>query len=83
MSLMPTINDSMVVQLRRTGKRRASFRPGWSSGARVLLQRSRGCQAPGDPCITNRGEVGICDRTASGALICMVDPFPGPNPFEF
>jgi hypothetical protein len=43
MTTMPTIDDRMVVLLRRTGKRRSSYRPGGSGGsggrgARVVPQ---------------------------------------------
>jgi hypothetical protein len=79
MTSMPTSDDRMLVLFRRTGKRRASYRPAQrgrvvaGGGARVVLQRSPGCFSPGADCITPRGELGICD----GKLNCVVDPFPG------
>jgi hypothetical protein len=75
MSLMPIIDDSMVVQFRRMGKRRASFRSDRSGGTttHVALQRSPGCRVKNQDCFTHRGELGICD----GHLNCIADPFPG------
>ena len=78
MTSMPTINDGMVSQFRRTGRRRASYplhRRGSlaGDGRRVVPQRSPGCHYQGQGCITKRGERGICDET----LFCMADPFPG------
>ena len=66
MSLMPTIDDSMVVQFRRTGKRRASYRPvrggrATAAAQRVVLQRSGGCRRVHDPCRGPNGAIGICD----------------------
>jgi hypothetical protein len=67
MSLMPTIDDRMVVQLRRMGKRRASYRP--ARGARVVLQRSGGCRRVNDFCMGPNGAIGVCDRN----LDCVMD----------
>lgn len=77
MRLMPTIDDDMVFQFRRTGKQRASYRPvrggHMAAAQRVVMQRSPGCSFAGQGCITRRGEAGICD----GHLNCIADPFPG------
>jgi hypothetical protein len=80
MSSMPIIDDRMVDLFRRTGKRRASFRPaqGGRRGGpqRVFLQVTK-CSGDGF-CITKEGNPGRCING-----ICIKTPFPGPNPFEF
>jgi hypothetical protein len=78
MTSMPVFDDRTVDLFRRTGKRRASFRPDRSGRsvrdrAHVVLQRSPGCSFPSQGCVTPRGEVGRCD----GSLNCIADPFPG------
>jgi hypothetical protein len=83
MSLMPTIDDRMVVQFRRTGKRCGSYRPARggrvvAAAQHVVLQRSPGCKFHGQLCVGSHGQVGECDEN----LICMVNPFPGPDPFR-
>jgi hypothetical protein len=61
MTSMPTIDDRMVLQFRRTGKRRSSYSaPGSGDLARVVPQRRHRC-IPGNPCITVHGALGICD----------------------
>jgi hypothetical protein len=74
MSLMPIIDDRMVALFRLTGKRRSSYRSAQggrvvAAGQRVALQRCRF----GDPCVTHRGEDGICDRNGH----CVFDPIGG------
>jgi len=76
MSLMPTIDDRMVVQFRRTGKRRASYRPARggrvvAAAQHVVLQRSPGCRFVNQPCRAPNGAIGICDHR----LNCVMDPF--------
>jgi hypothetical protein len=83
MSLMPTIDDSMVVQFRRVGNRRAAYRSGPSGRTmdgetRVFLQRSRGCRFFGQFCFGPNGEPGECDRD----LNCIFNWNPGPDPFR-
>lgn len=61
MTTMPTIDDRMVVLLRRTGKRRAAYaadRRGGLAGrsARVVPQSC----IEGQPCITAHGGLGRC-----------------------
>jgi hypothetical protein len=62
MTSMPTIDDRMVVQLRRTGRRRASYARtgssrGTGNGCRVVPQQN--------PCVGKHG------------VPCGVCPFPG------
>jgi hypothetical protein len=76
MTLIPTIDDSMVVQLRRTGKRRASYRS--SGNTRVFLQRSRQCKFFLQDCFGPHGEPGTCDAK----LNCILDFNPGDDPFR-
>lgn len=83
MTLMPTIDDGLIVQFRRTGKQRASYRLGLSGRTRdgvtrVVLQRSRGCRFFGQFCLGPHGEPGVCDTN----LNCILDPFPGDDPFR-
>jgi hypothetical protein len=70
MSLMPIIDDRMVGLFRRTGKRRSAYRP--VQGGRVVAAAQRvvpqRCRF-GDPCVTHRGEDGICDRNGN----CIFD----------
>ena len=66
MTSMPIIDDHMVDLLRRTGKRRASYRRAQSGrvaggGARVVPQRSGGCKHVNDPCQGPNGAIGVCD----------------------
>jgi len=85
MTSMPIIDDRMVALLRRTGKRRASYRTGRSGGPasdgpRVALQRDAECTRVGAPCRCNpaTGVCGTCDKS----LNCIVDFNPGPDPFR-
>jgi hypothetical protein len=66
MTSMPIIDDRMVDLFRRTGKRRASYRPAqgrraMAAAQRVVLQRSGGCRRVHDPCRGPNGAIGICD----------------------
>lgn len=88
MTTMPTIDDRMVVRLRRTGKRRASYRSSrrdrLAGGPRVVLQRSPDCFQVNQPCDCDAN--GRCAGTCNSKLICRVDPFGpvnGTGPFDF
>ncbi|HEV7410347.1 MAG TPA: hypothetical protein VGO01_17850 [Bradyrhizobium sp.] len=83
MTTMPVIDDRKVDLFRRTGKRRASYRPAQGGRAaaaaqRVLLQRSPGCFSFGQPCKNSKGQPGFCDAD----LDCILDFNPGPGPFK-
>ncbi|MEJ0077896.1 MAG: hypothetical protein WDO17_21155 [Alphaproteobacteria bacterium] len=90
MTSMPLIDDDMVVQFQRAGKRRASFRPAQSgrraAAQRVVLQRSAGCKFFGQACRTG-GRSGVCDEKLNCIpLDSVVNPFPsipGIGPFDF
>jgi hypothetical protein len=74
MTSMPVIDDRMVDLFRRTGKRRASFRPAQGGRAaaaaqRVALQRSGGCMHVNDACRGPNGAIGVCDIN----LDCVMD----------
>ena len=74
MTSMPIIDDRMVDLFRRTGKRRASYRPAHGGRAtaaaqRVVPQRSGGCRRVNDLCRGPNGAIGVCDRN----LDCVMD----------
>lgn len=77
MSLMPIIDDRMVVEFRRMGKRRASYRSA-QGVQRVVLQGVTKCKGQGTFCLTNEGNPGKCFNG-----ICMITAFPGDDPFSF
>jgi hypothetical protein len=81
MTSMPVIDDRMVDLFRRTGKRRASFRPtqgGRLAGARrVVLQGVTKCSGHGTFCLTDEGNPGKCFNG-----ICHITAFPGDDPFS-
>ena len=70
MTSMPKINDQMVVRFRRTGRRRASFRPVQGGRARVVLQKFARCSNFGGECTTEHGARGICFDDG----ICRINP---------
>lgn len=83
MASMPLIDDDMVLLFRRSGKRRASYRPAQNGrraavAQRVVLQDNGQCEFDGQACIDENGAIGKCVQG-----ICMKNPFPGPRPFEF
>lgn len=69
MTSMPTVNDAMIVRLRRLGRARRTYSanaPGRSANgsARVLLQQNPECSHPGAKCGCNpvTGHcLGVCD----------------------
>jgi hypothetical protein len=87
MTSMPIIDDRTVDLFRRTGKRRASYRPAQGGRAaaaaqRVVLQRDSDCFQPGQSCDCDA--TGRCAGRCNSQLTCVVDPF-GPNgggPFD-
>lgn len=79
MTSMPKITDRMVVEFRRTGRRRASYRSAQAGRARVVLQRSGGCRREGDPCRCNP-VTGFCAGFCDARLDCINDPFVGGDP---
>jgi len=68
MTARTTIDDRMVAFFRRTGKRRASFRPALAgpvaapAAQPVALQRSGGCRHVHDLCRGPNGAIGVCDN---------------------
>lgn len=83
MTSMPIITDRMVVQFQRSGKRRGSYRSARGGRApvgaqRVVLQGSAKCSNNGGLCTDENGVLGKCIKG-----VCVKNPFPGPNPFEF
>jgi hypothetical protein len=79
MTTMPIIDDRMVDQFRRTGKRRSSYRSVTAVAQRVVLQRSPQCHVFDQDCFGRHGEPGRCDEK----LDCIIDPFPGGDHFRF
>jgi hypothetical protein len=73
MTSMPIFDDRNIDLFRRTGKRRASFRPAQGGrparAQRVALQRSGGCQRVNDFCRGPNGAIGVCDTN----LDCVMD----------
>jgi hypothetical protein len=84
MTSMPTIDDRMVVQFRRTGRRRASYRLDRGGrlsigSARVVPQRE--CSFVGQACDCDAA--GNCAGRCNDQLICVVTPVNRKHPFDF